>query len=337
MQTKTLTTYQAYVAKTENAKLEPFSYEPKPLSLWDVEVEITHCGICHSDLHLIQNDWKNASYPLVPGHEIVGNVVAKGDAISHLKIGDRVGIGWQRSACLQCEWCLGGDETQCKQNRATCVGDFGGFASHIRVDGRFAFKLPKNLASENAAPLLCGGATVFSPIFHHVKATKRVGVVGIGGLGHLAIQFAKAFGAHVTAFSTSINKEKESKDLGADDFCLLKDLKSHEASIDFLMTTASENLDFALFLNLLRPYGELCLLGAPAAGEIKLPIFPLLIGKKVVRGSCIGSRGEIEKMLSFAAEHNIKAKIEIFPMSDVNSALDKLKKNQIHYRAVLKN
>lgn len=337
MSSKTLTAYQAYVARSPKAKLESFSYEPQSLSHWDVEVEITHCGLCHSDLHLIQNGWKNSIYPLVPGHEIVGIVKQAGEHVSHLKKGDRVGIGWQRSACLSCEWCLDGDETLCKKNEATCNGHFGGFASHIRVDGRFAFKIPENLASENAAPLLCGGATVFSPILKHVTATSRVGVVGIGGLGHLAIQFAKAFGAHVTAFSTSPNKEKEAKELGADDFCTFKEIQSRGETIDFLMTTASGNLEWKNLLTLLRPRGQLCLLGAPEEGQIQFPIFDLLVAKKVVRGSVIAPRGEIEKMLVFAAEHQIAAKTEIFPMSDVNVALEKLAKNEIHYRAVLRN
>ena len=179
----------------------------------DVEIRISHCGICHSDVHLVDGDWGMGSYPMVPGHEIVGTVAALGPEVRHLEAGARVGVGWQRGACLACESCGAGDENLCAENEATCVGHHGGFADRIRLDGRFAFPIPEGLASENAAPLLCGGATVYSPLRRWVKPSMRVGVVGIGGLGHLGLQFARAMGCEVTAISSTPDKEAEARSL----------------------------------------------------------------------------------------------------------------------------
>ena len=212
-------TIHAHAAMAPRQTLNPFQYEPAGLGPWDVEVAITHCGICHSDIHLIDNDWGISSYPLVPGHEIIGTVEDAGAEVKHLKKGQRVGVGWQRGSCLVCEQCLKGNENLCPENRATCVGNHGGFAERIRVDSRFAFPIPDALASENAAPLLCGGATVYSPLKNYgVVPSMRIGVIGIGGLGHLALQFANAFGCEVTAFSSTPDKEKEAGLFGAHRF-----------------------------------------------------------------------------------------------------------------------
>lgn len=197
-------TYHAYAARSARAHLEPFEYEPKPLGADDVEIAISHCGICHSDVHLVDGDWGDV-FPVVPGHEIVGNVVG-GSAFS---AGQRVGVGWQRNSCGECEWCAAGEEELCPKNEATCMGSFGGFADRIRVNRRFVFPIPEALPSEVAAPLLCGGVTVYSPLARFAGAGTRVGVIGIGGLGHLALQFAKAMGCEVTAFSRSRDKEAE--------------------------------------------------------------------------------------------------------------------------------
>ena len=330
---------EGYAVQQAGGKLEPFQYEAPQVGPWDVEIEISHCGICHSDLHLILNDWGISQYPLVPGHEIIGTVREKGNLVSELNVGDRVGVGWQRSSCNHCEWCHQGEENLCLKQEPTCVGHFGGFAKSIVTDSRLAFPIPEALASENAAPLLCGGATTFSPFLqHNITGLDRVGVIGVGGLGHLAIQFAHARGCEVTAFSSSPSKEAEAKKLGANHFISnADDLKQAANSIDFLICTSSSQMDWPAYLALLRPKGKLCLLGVPKDGVITLPIFGLIDGRKTVCGSNIGSAPAIREMLRFAAQHGIVAQTELFPMSEANVALEKLAKGEIHYRAVLKN
>ncbi|RME20079.1 MAG: NAD(P)-dependent alcohol dehydrogenase [Candidatus Zixiibacteriota bacterium] len=326
-------------AMTEKARLEAFSYEPSELGPFDIDVEITHCGICHSDLHLVNNDWGISTYPLVPGHEIIGTVTAAGPMVTHLAVGQRVGIGWQRSACLQCETCLAGEENLCAKSEATCVGHYGGFATAIRTDSRFAFAIPEALDSENAAPLLCAGVTVFTPLKHfNVRPMMRVGVIGIGGLGHLAVQFARAFGCEVTAFSSSPDKEAEAKALGAHHFLSSRDQQALEAaagSLDFILSTVNVDLDWTTYLNILRPNGKLCQLGLPPS-PLTVPILPLLFGRKSVCSSPIGGRRDMIDMLEFAARHNIVAKTELMPLGQVNDALARLAENKARYRIVLK-
>ncbi len=334
-------TIEGFAAKLEGSALQPFEYEPSALGDFDVALEITHCGLCHSDLHLIENDWKISKFPFIPGHEIIGHITKKGKHVSELAIGQRVGIGWQGSSCRHCEWCYQGEENLCLSQEATCLGHHGGFAKAIIANHHFAFPIPENLKSENAAPLLCGGATVFSPfVQHNVDATFKVGVFGIGGLGHLALQFAKAFGCEVYAFSSSMAKEKEAKEFGATHYICTNnkaDFAKCENSLDLILFTSSGMTDFSILMNLLRPKGKVCLLGAPGGGHVDLPIFNFIDGRKTVCGSNIASPSVIRKMLSFAARHGIVAKTELFPMHEVNTALDKLRANQIHYRAVLHN
>jgi len=320
--------------------LEPFAYDPKFLGPQDVELQITHCGICHSDIHLIDDDWGWTLYPLVPGHEIIGQIINLGSEVTHVKKGDRVGIGWQRSSCLHCSFCKQGDENLCAQSQATCVGYFGGFAERIRSDSRFVFPIPDALRSEEAAPLLCAGATVFSPLInYHINALTRIGVIGIGGLGHLAIQFAHAFGCEVIAFSSSKEKEKEAKELGADQFVLTSDqakMASFSRSIDLLLSTVSSVSSWDVFFDLIRPRGTFCHLGVPGK-KLELSIMTLIDGRRSLSGSNIASRNEIDKMLQFAASKGIRPRVEVFPMSDVNKAIEKVRANQVRYRAVLKN
>lgn len=327
-------------AKAQKQPLEKYQFDPASLGAWDLEVAITHCGICHSDLHLIDNDWGNSVFPLVPGHEIVGLITSIGSNVSELKVGQRVGIGWQRSSCMHCEWCHIGEENLCLTQEATCIGHPGGFAEKIRTDSRFAFPIPDQLKSENAAPLLCGGATVFSPLLtHNISATSRVGIIGIGGLGHLALQFARAFGCEVTAFSTSSNKKEEAKRLGAHHFLATNDseqIKKAVNSFDFLLSTVDASLDWPLYLSLLRPKGVLCFVGA-VGKPISIPFFSIVSGRKVVCASNIASRPQMKDMLRFAALHDIKAQVEVFPMQEANQAIDKLRAGQVRYRAVLKN
>ncbi len=327
--------YAAYQAK-EN--LKEFNYDSKVPEGKEVEIKITHCGICHSDIHLIDNDWMISQYPLVPGHEIVGIVTKTGKDVTDLKPGMRVGVGWQSGACHECEWCTTSQENLCAKSVATCVGKFGGFADHIITDSRFAFPIPEALDSENAAPLLCGGITVYSPLKNYeVKPSHKVGVIGIGGLGHLALQFARAMGCEVTAFSTSADKEEEAKSFGAHKFVNSKDKKQMQemtGKLDFILSTVTASLDWMDYMNVLRPNGKLIFVGA-APGNIEIPPMALVLGQKIVGGSVIGGIAILKEMLDFAARNGIKAKTELFKAADVNKAVEKVRSNTIRYRAVL--
>ncbi len=329
-----------YAAQEAKAPLEKFSYSSPNLGPWDVEVKISHCGICHSDTHLVDNDRGISQYPLVPGHEIVGTVSTMGSSVKHLKVGQRVGIGWQCSSCMNCEWCISGKENLCPEIGGTCLGNYGGFAKAIVVDSRFAFALSVGLESENAAPLLCAGITVFAPLIHcDVRPAMKVGVIGVGGLGHLALQFYRAWGCEVTAFSSTSGKEQETKDFGAHQVLNSKDpeiLKANAGTQDFILSTVPADLDWGAYLDVLRPEGKLCLVGVPQSA-LSIPAFPLIAARKTVCGSPIGSRGDIEIMLAFAARHGIEAQTESFAMAEVNPAMDRVRNNQARYRVVLKN
>jgi len=329
---------QAFAAPSAKAALEPFSYEAGALGPHDVELEITHCGLCHSDLHLIDDDWKRSVYPLVPGHEIVGIVRAAGAEVTHLRPGDRAGVGWQRSACLRCPLCLDGHENLCATQEATCVGHHGGFAERLRTDGRFTFAIPGGIESAVAAPLLCGGVTVYAPLKRFgADAKKTVGVIGVGGLGHLALAFLRALGSQVIAFSSSADKKQEALAMGAHEFASSTDpreLRRHANRIDLLLSTVPVRLDWIGYLQALKPNGVLCLVGAPP-GLLQFPAGPLLTGQKTVCGSDIGDRATIVEMLALAERHRIAPVIETTPMSEVNVQLDRLRRNQVRYRAVL--
>lgn len=331
---------EAYAAHRAGGRLEPFSYTAGEVGPWDVRVRISHCGICHSDVHLIDNDWQMTGYPLVPGHEIVGTIEEVGASVRHLEVGQRVGIGWQRSSCMTCRECSEGRENLCSSNQATCVGNHGGFADAIVSDSRFAFPIPEGLDSENAAPLLCAGATVYSPFRNYrVKPSMKVGVIGIGGLGHLALQFARAMGCEVTAFSSSPDKAGEAERFGANHFYPSADSKGLErlaGRYDFLLATVFAPLDWPAFLNLLRPGGNLCFVGA-VAEPIPVPVFPLVIGERQITGSVIGSRASIAEMLEFSARHRIQARTERMPFEEVNSAVNRVRESRARYRVVLAN
>lgn len=330
-------TIDAWAAHAAHTPLEPFRYDPDDLGASDCEIEISHCGICHSDLHLLNDEWGATRYPLVPGHEIIGTVTAAGTEVQEL-VGKRVGVGWQRSACLACDDCGAGDDNLCARSEATCVGHHGGFARHIRTDARFAFEIPGVLESAPTAPLLCGGITVFSPLRRFgVGPRTRVGVIGIGGLGHLALRFASALGAEVTAFSGSPDKESEALGFGATRFVDTHDAASMRActrSLDLLLTTVSAAQPWPDYMELLRPHGTLCFVGVPDK-PIAVPAFSLIKGERAIAGSAIGSRARIREMLAFAAEHGIGAQVEVMPVSEVNAAIARLAANQARYRIVL--
>lgn len=331
---------QAYAAFSAKGVLEPFSYETKPLLAEEVEVKISHCGICHSDVHLIDNDWKNSVYPLVPGHEIIGTISAVGSDVRHLQMGQRVGIGWQCGSCMNCEWCHKGEENLCGHSQGVALNHFGGFAEKVRSNAQFVIPIPAQLASENAAPLLCGGITVYSPLkYYGVQPYMKVGVIGIGGLGHLALQFARAFGCEVTAFSSDPSKEKEAKQFGAHHFVASKDdkaLQAHANSLDFILSTAHATLNWDAYLMVLRPHGKLCFVGV-AADNLSIPVFSLLRGKKTICGSVIGAPNEITEMLNFAARHKIQALTQTLPMAKANEGLALVRANKARYRMVLCN
>ncbi len=331
---------QGLAAHAAGAELLPFHYDPGELKPQEVEIEITHCGICHSDLHLIMNDWGLSQYPFIPGHEIIGTVSALGSHVRGLEKGQRVGLGWQSNSCGMCEWCVRGMENLCAQSEGTCVHRHGGYANCVRANSRFVIPIPEALASENAAPLLCGGITVYTPLrTHGVNPASRVGVVGIGGLGHLAIQFARAFGAEVTAFSTSTSKEEEARTLGAHHFVNSLDskaMKEMAGSQDFILNTANGDQDWNCYLQALRSTGTLCFAGVPPSA-VTFQAFPMISGARSISGSPIGSPAGLREMLDVAARHGVKATTELFPMAKANEALDKVKKNKVRYRAVLAN
>ena len=322
------------------AQLLPYKYDAGELGANEVEVRISHCGVCHSDVHLIDNDWGMSKYPFIPGHEIVGTVTAVGSAVQDRATGDRVGVGWQANSCGICEWCRQGDEHLCAKSQPTCIGRNSGYADCIRVNSKFAIPVPKILESENVAPLLCGGITVYSPLRNHgVRPSSRVGVIGIGGLGHMGLQFAKAFGAEVTAFSTSKDKEAEARSLGAHHFVNTRDtaaVKKIAGSFDFLLSTVSADQDWQSYIGALRPKGTLCIVGA-APSPIQIQAFSLIGGQKAISGSPTGSPRDLHEMLDVAARHGVKAITEKFPMAKANEAIAKVKKNQVRYRAVLAN
>jgi len=322
------------------AHLLPYKYDPGELRPDEVEVKISHCGVCHSDVHLIDNDWGMSKYPFIPGHEIVGTVTAVGGSVESLKVGERVGIGWQADSCGVCEWCRKGEEHLCAKSQPTCVGRNGGYADAVRVNWRFAIPVPEVLESENVAPLLCGGITVYAPLRNHgVRPASRVGIIGIGGLGHMGLQFAKAFGAEVTAFSTSKSKESEARALGAHHFVNTREtgaMKKLGSSFDFLLSTVNADQDWGGYVNALRPKGSLCLVGVPPSA-MALQAFGLVGGQKSLSGSPTGSPSDIVEMLDVAARHGVKAVTERFAMDKANEAVAKVKKNQVRYRAVLAN
>jgi alcohol/geraniol dehydrogenase (NADP+) len=332
---------QAYAAAGPGMPLEPFEYEPEPRDLGPVQVEIaiTHCGICHSDLHLLNNDWGITRYPMVPGHEIIGTVTKLGPAARSFREGQRVGVGWNSGSCEECEYCAHGEENICASWKGTCTHGYGGYANAIRMNSRFVIPVPESLDSERAAPLLCGGITVYAPLVQEVRPAMRVGVVGVGGLGHLALQYARAFGCEVTAFSSSPAKETEARRLGAHHFINARDAAAMEKtanSLDFAISTVSADVNWGQYLNALKPKGKLCVVGVPEH-DIRLPAFPLIIGRRSVFGSPVGGPSLIREMLEFSARNNILPMTERFPMVLVNDAMAHLKSNQARYRIVLVN
>jgi len=333
-----MTTFSGWAATVARGPLSPFTWEPRELAPFEVEIAISHCGICHSDLHLIDNGWNSSTYPFVPGHEIVGHVTAVGSAAGHLAVGQRVGVGWQRSACMTCELCLDRQDNLCPHQTATCVGHHGGFAARIRTDGRYAFAIPDELESAVAAPLLCGGATVYAPLRRYgVDATSSVGVIGIGGLGHIALLMLRAFGAEITALSSSESKRDEALAMGAHHFVSSRDareLHKQAGRFHLLLSTVHARLDWITLIKTLRPNGTLCLVGSPP-GVMAIHAAALFQGQKTISASEIGDRATIAEMLRFSARHRIAPVVERMPLAEVNTAIERVRRNEARYRMVL--
>ncbi|RLN92348.1 hypothetical protein BBJ28_00004994 [Nothophytophthora sp. Chile5] len=350
-------TVHAYASFGKGEQAKPWEYQSRPLGPEDVEIKISHCGICGSDLHTIDSGWGQTMYPCVVGHEIVGEVTLAGPEVKDMEVGDRVGVGAQVWACLNkdpkepCKECANGIDAYCphrvgtynsKYRKSDGAITYGGYADYVRVTHEYAFKIPDNIPSDVAAPLLCAGTTVFTPFKEvGIKPGDRVGIVGIGGLGHLGIQFAKAMGAGtVAAFSRSSNKEAEVRALGADEFVVYTDEKQAAAaanSVDILLITAdANNMPYTLFLSFLAVHGTVIMVGLPN-DEIKFKPFPLVGKGANFKGSAIGSIANIKEMLQVASEKNVRPVIQKLPMSKVNEGIQMVRDGTVRYRVVLEN
>ncbi len=333
-----MTTINAYAATQAGGKLEPFSYElPDSLGHDEVEINISYCGICHSDLSVLDDEWGISQYPLIPGHEVAGTVAAKGEHVTHLEVGQLVGVGWFSRSCLTCDQCMGGNHNLCASAEGIMLGRPGGFADKVRVQSHWVNALPDGVDLSDAGPLFCGGITVFNPIIqNNIRPTSRVGVVGIGGLGHLALQFLNAWGCEVTAFSTSPAKEDEARGFGAHHFVATHDaaeLESLTGSFDMILDTVNVDLNWDLYINALAPKGKLHLVGA--AQQVSATVFPMLSGEKSFGASPLGSPATTREMLRFCARHKIEPQTEHFKLADVNDAMDHLRSGKARYRVVL--
>lgn len=331
---------QAYAAQAMGEKFEPFEYELPNLGTEEVDIKVEYCGLCHSDYSVWHNHWGNAQYPLVPGHEAVGIVEAVGSHVKNLKVGDKVGLGWYSKSCLHCDQCMDGSQHLCENGESTIIGRYGGFANKVRSHWSWAIPLPEGIDMAKAGPLFCGGITVFNPILvANVKPYDKVGVIGIGGLGHMAVQFLNKWGCEVIAFSSSENKKQEILDMGAHSVVNSRNPEEIQAiagKLDFILNTTNVSLNWNDFLVALKPKGTLHTVGV-VLEPMQIPAFGLIGGEKSVSGSPLGSIALTRKMLEFCVRHNIYPITEEFPMSEINSAMQHLEEGKARYRIVLKN
>lgn len=330
----------AYAAFEAGKPLQPYEYDPGVLGSNEVEIDVDFCGICHSDVSMVENEWGISQFPLVPGHEVVGTIAAKGQSVTHLEVGDQVGLGWHAGYCMTCSDCLSGDHNMCANAEGTIVSHHGGFADKVRAQATSVLKLPEGLDLESAGPLFCGGITVFNPLIQfNIKPTDSVAVIGIGGLGHMALQFFNAWGCQVTAFTSSEAKTKEALELGAHQTINSRDSDALEAAagqFDLVLSTVNVKLDWNKYIETLKTRGRLHLVGATLE-PLDLQLFPMLMGQRSVSASPVGSPANIARMLEFAARHDIKPIIEKFRLDQVNEAFEHLKSGQARYRIVLTN
>lgn len=335
-----MSTIRAYAATSAKGTLQPFEYDPGELKPEEVEIKVSHCGICHSDLSMLNNDWAMTTFPFVPGHEVTGTVAALGGEAKGLKIGQRVGLGWSAASCLSCPQCISGDHNLCANAQWTIVGRHGGFADRVRAQWTWVRPLPDALDMAKAGPLLCGGVTVFAPfLINDISPTARVGVIGIGGLGHMALQFANKWGCEVHAFTTSDSKDSEARRLGAHHVHNTKRegvLKQLAGRLDLIISTINVPQDVPGLLETLVPKGRLHVVGA-VLEPMAVPALGLIMGQKHISGSPTGSPSAIDKMLAFSARHALAPITEHFPMSKVNDAMEHLRSGKARYRIVLEN
>lgn len=329
-----------YAVKEPKEKLVPYSYELGQLGAEEVDIKVAYCGICHSDLSMINNEWGRTKYPLIPGHEIVGEVVAAGAAVKKIKVGDKVGLGWFSASCMSCQECMEGAHHLCATSEETIVGRHGGFAEHVRGHWSWAIPLPEAIDMSKAGPLLCGGITVFNPIIMAgVKPTDKVGVIGIGGLGHLALKFLKHWGCEVIAFSSNPAKKEQILGMGATkviDSTSPKELASIANELNFILNTTNVSLNWNAYLGTLAPRGTFHTVGG-VLEPMAIPAFSLIGGEKTVAGSPLGSPALTKTMLDFCVRHDIYPTVEEFPMTAVNEALVHLEEGKARFRVVLKN
>jgi uncharacterized zinc-type alcohol dehydrogenase-like protein len=338
---------KAYAAYDAATPLKPFEFERKEIGPKQVEIEILYSGVCHSDIHTAKGDWGPAIYPLVPGHEIVGRIVKIGSDVKKFSVGDLAGIGCFVDSCRVCENCKAGVEQFCDEGmtgtynsyeRGTNIPTYGGYSTGITVDEKYTLHVSDKLPLSGVAPLLCAGITTYSPL-RYLKVGKghKVGVLGLGGLGHMAVKFAVSFGAEVTMLSSSPSKEADAKKLGAHHFALTSDPKIMESlsnSFDFILNTVSGPHDYNEYLNLLTTNGTMIVVGAPPT-PAQIPAFTLIMKRRSIMGSLIGGIAETQEMLDYCADHNIISEVEIIDMSYINEAYDRMNKSDVKYRFVI--
>ncbi|PRX49618.1 NAD(P)-dependent alcohol dehydrogenase [Salegentibacter salegens] len=338
---------KAYGAQTSDADLKSLNIERREITEDDVKIEIEYCGVCHSDIHQVRNDWKNSKYPVVPGHEIIGRVTQVGKNVSNFKQGDLVGVGCMVDSCQECDSCKEDLEQFCEKGATLTYNSkdkhlgghtFGGYSEQIVVDKEFVLRIPENIDAKATAPLLCAGITTYSPLrYWNVKKGDKVGVIGLGGLGHMGVKFAHALGAHVVMITTSPSKSEDAKKLGADEVLVSKnedDMKKQAGSFDFLLNTVPVGHDMNPYIALLKRDATMVLVGAIE------PLDPvhgggLIGGRKRIAGSVIGGIKETQEMLDFCGEHNIVSDIEMIDIQNINEAFDRVVKSDVKYRFVI--
>jgi uncharacterized zinc-type alcohol dehydrogenase-like protein len=333
-------TVNAYAALSAGSQLEPFQYQLGKIGPKQIDIRVKFCGICHSDLSMLHNHWGMTSYPFVPGHEVVGVVEEIGSEVQNFKVGQKVGLGWFSGSCMRCQTCMRGDHNMCNTAEQTIVGRYGGFADLVRGNEEWVFPLPENLDHTKVAPLFCGGITVFNPIVqNNILPIHKVGVIAIGGLGHMAIKFLKAWGCEVFAFTSNVEKEQEIKQMGAHHVLNSRDpeiLKKLENSLDLVLNTANVTLDWGLYINMLKPRGVFHTVGVPLE-PISAQAFALISKQRSISGTPLGSPALVEDMLNFSLRHNIYPTVEYFKMNRVNEALQHLESGKARYRIILDN
>ena len=327
-----ISVWEAECASASLQKVERVLLEPGPDEL---VLEVLYCGLCHSDLSMIDNSWGISQYPLVPGHEVVGRVVSIGAGVDSSVIGQIRGLGWISGSCFRCNQCLEGTSNLCASLEATIVGRQGGFASHVKAHQDWSVLLPKGMDPAVAGPLFCGGITVFSPLLdEQVSPTAHVAVIGIGGLGHMALQFANAWGCEVTALTTDCTKVQEAKGFGAHNVRLLEELPALAGSFDLVINTVNHSLDWSAVMGSLAPRGRLHQLGA-VLEPIEVSAFDLISFRRSITGSPTSSPGSLRKMMEFCVRHDIKPQVEHLPFDQVNQAIERLHRGDVRYRFVL--